>query len=186
MAWQRSVIDGIRRNKFLTGSSKENFLTLDLHRALENLVSKFYQSDTQFIEELVQNAEGNTYERNVRPSLEFLLTNENVAERGVSATLLVLNNESGLQAPDVMALCSVNDSTKIGCKGIGFKSVFRVCKTPVIISNGFRISFQDEPDEESGLGYIVPKWTDTPTDEAILAACGRQPAQYCHNSSSPS
>ncbi|CAM6088903.1 unnamed protein product [Calypogeia fissa] len=134
MAWQRSVIDGIRRDKFGTGSSKAKVLTVEVHRALEKLSSEYYH-DVQFIEELIQNAEDNTYGIDVRPSLEFLLTNADVAEKGVSATLLVLNNESGLLVPDVMALCSVKNSTKIGRKGIGFKSVFTVCKTPVIISN---------------------------------------------------
>ncbi|CAM6095359.1 unnamed protein product [Calypogeia fissa] len=171
MAWQRSVIDGIRRDKFGTGSSKAPPLAADVHRALKKLSSEYFH-DVQFIEELIRNAEDNTYGIDVRPSLEFLLTNEDVAGKGVSATLLVLNNESGLLVPVVMALCSVN-STKIGRKGIGFKSVFKVCNTPVIISNGFRIDFQDEPDEEAGLGYIVPNWTDTPTDEAIRFACGR-------------
>lgn len=73
----------------------------------------------------VQNAEVNTYGEQVHPSLEFLLTREDVAGTGASATLLVFNNEVGLTPADVNALCSVAKSTKsgkrdkgyIGCKG---------------------------------------------------------------------
>lgn len=75
---------------------------------------------------VLQNAEDNKYGAHVRPSLEFFLTSTDVAEMGVSATLLVLNNEEGLTREDVEALCSVRLSTKkdkrdegyIGCKGI--------------------------------------------------------------------
>lgn len=47
---------------------------------------------------------------------------------------MVLNNEEGFSAKNIRALCDVGNSTKkgsnagyIGKKGIGFKSVFRVC-----------------------------------------------------------
>ena len=51
-----------------------------------------------------------------------------------------------------MVLC------KLGQKGIGFKSVFRVTDAPEIHSNGFHMQF----DVHSGpLGYILPHWVDT-------------------------
>ncbi|CAM6084031.1 unnamed protein product [Calypogeia fissa] len=181
MGWQKDLIDVIRKEKFSIGSSIKQPLAIELHRALAHLSTEIYQNSMHFVKELIQNAEDNKYEKQVRPSLEFLLTNQDVAGVGVPATLLVLNNERGLLSADVDSLCSVKKSTKagkrdkgyIGCKGIGFKSVFMVSITPIIISNGFRISFQDDPDEEAGVAYLVPKWVDTPTDNAILAACGR-------------
>ncbi|CAM6081496.1 unnamed protein product [Calypogeia fissa] len=181
MAWQKDFIEVIRREKFSIGSSNKQAVAPELHKALICLSTELYQNSMHFMKELIQNAEYNTYNKQVRPSLEFLLTNEDVADMGVSTTLLILNNERGLQTSDVEALCSVKNSTKtgkrdkgfIGCKGIGFKSVFMVSKTPIIISNGFRISFEDDPAEEADVGYIVPKWKETPTDVAILAACGR-------------
>lgn len=36
--------------------------------------------------------------------------------------------------------------------GISFKSVFMVSKSPIVISDGFRIRFQDEASEEAGVG----------------------------------
>ncbi|CAM6123235.1 unnamed protein product [Calypogeia fissa] len=181
MARKKDFIDAIRRDKFSIGASEKQALAIDLHRAVTQLSTEIYQNSMHFVKELIQNAEDNKYEKQVRPSLEFLLVKEDVAEMGVPATLLVMNNERGLTTADVKALCSVRDSTKagkrdegyIGCKGIGFKSVFMVSKTPIIISNGFRIRFSDDPDEEAGVAYLVPSWVDTPTDSAILAACGR-------------
>lgn len=73
----------------------------------------------------VQNADDNIYPENVEPTLAFILQ-----ESGIT----VLNNEQGFSAHNIRALCDVGNSTKkgttagyIGQKGIGFKSVFRVC-----------------------------------------------------------
>lgn len=73
----------------------------------------------------VQNADDNDYPENVEPTLTFILQ-----ESGI----IVLNNEQGFSAKNIRALCDVGNSTKkgsnagyIGQKGIGFKSVFRVC-----------------------------------------------------------
>lgn len=73
----------------------------------------------------VQNADDNIYPENVEPTLIFILQ-----ETGI----IVLNNERGFSSKNIRALCDVGNSTKkgsgtgyIGQKGIGFKSVFRVC-----------------------------------------------------------
>lgn len=61
----------------------------------------------------------------MEPTLVFILQ-----ETGI----VVLNNEVGFSADNIRALCDIGNSTKkgeaagyIGHKGIGFKSVFRVC-----------------------------------------------------------
>lgn len=76
----------------------------------------------------VQNADDNIYPESVEPTLTFILQ-----ESGI----IVLNNEQGFSAQNIRALCDVGNSTKkgsgsgyIGQKGIGFKSVFRVCSSP--------------------------------------------------------
>lgn len=73
----------------------------------------------------VQNADDNVYPENVEPTLTFILQDSGIT---------VLNNEQGFSAQNIRALCDVGNSTKkgsdagyIGQKGIGFKSVFRVC-----------------------------------------------------------
>lgn len=72
----------------------------------------------------VQNADDNVYKKSVEPTLVFILQ-----ESGI----VILNNEEGFSAENIRALCDVGKSTKkgsggyIGQKGIGFKSVFRVC-----------------------------------------------------------
>lgn len=61
----------------------------------------------------------------MEPTLAFILRDSGI---------VVLNNEQGFSAKNMRALCDVGNSTKkgsstgyIGKKGIGFKSVFRVC-----------------------------------------------------------
>lgn len=73
----------------------------------------------------VQNADDNVYPESVEPTITFILQDSGI---------IVLNNERGFSAQNIRALCDVGNSTKkgsnagyIGQKGIGFKSVFRVC-----------------------------------------------------------
>lgn len=42
--------------------------------------------------------------------------------------------------------------------GIGFKSVFLVSAKPHIYSNGYQIRFDEAPNRDCGIGYIVPEW----------------------------
>ncbi len=58
--------------------------------------------------------------------------------------------------------------------GIGFKSVFLVTAQPHVISNGYRVRFQDMPHDQAGLGYIVPEWTYTPTDAELSRVYGKE------------
>lgn len=48
-------------------------------------------------------------------------------------------------------------SQKIGHKGIGFKSVFKVTDNPHVISGGYQFCFHRERE----LGYILPEWLDS-------------------------
>ncbi|OMO57453.1 hypothetical protein COLO4_35378 [Corchorus olitorius] len=66
------------------------------------------------------------------------------------------------------SICSVGKSTKkgkknlgfIGEKGIGFKSVFLVSMHPHIFSNGYQVKFSEAPNQDCGIGYIVPEWVE--------------------------
>ncbi|KAL6955022.1 hypothetical protein U1Q18_041629 [Sarracenia purpurea var. burkii] len=42
--------------------------------------------------------------------------------------------------------------------GIGFKSVFLVSAQPHIFSNGYQVRFNEAPNQDCGIGYIVPEW----------------------------
>jgi hypothetical protein len=81
----------------------------------------------------IQNADDNTYLKDVEPTLAFVLQENGIA---------ILNNEKGFSADNIRALCDICNSTKkgsnmgyIGNKGIGFKSVFRVGANVVIFFN---------------------------------------------------
>lgn len=160
-------IEEIRKTKFSIGG-QENPLTEDLHQAVKNLSAELYAKDVHFLMELIQNAEDNEYSEGVKPSLEFIITSQDITGSGASDTLLVFNNEKGFSTKNIESICSVGRSTKkgnrkrgyIGEKGIGFKSVFLISSQPYIFSNGYQIRFNEEPCPHCGLGYIVPEWVD--------------------------
>eukprot|EP00931_Biecheleriopsis_adriatica_P032589 TRINITY_DN19008_c0_g1_i1.p1 TRINITY_DN19008_c0_g1~~TRINITY_DN19008_c0_g1_i1.p1 ORF type:complete len:1471 (-),score=337.13 TRINITY_DN19008_c0_g1_i1:128-4540(-) len=81
------------------------------------------------------------------------------------------NNEMGLQASDVAAMCDINASSKrnkVGClgrKGIGWKSTFAVSRCPHVLSGNFTFKF-DTTGPLGKLGYVTPTWV---TDGELLA-----------------
>ncbi|XP_035549983.1 uncharacterized protein LOC108983697 [Juglans regia] len=163
----REHIKEIRRKKFSIGG-EPNPLTEDLHQAVRNLSAELYAKDVHFLMELIQNAEDNEYMERVGPSLEFLITSEDITGTGAPSTLLIFNNEKGFSSKNIDSICSVGRSTKkgnrkrgyIGEKGIGFKSVFLITAQPYIFSNGYQIRFNEEPCPHCNLGYIVPEWVE--------------------------
>jgi len=136
-----------------------------LNNSIKALADDLYSKDTHFIFELIQNAEDNEYE-GVEPSILFRLTKDDPTNTLKSdGALIIQNNEVGFLSKNVDAICAVGKTTKekaqgyIGEKGIGFKSVFRVTATPYVFSNGYQFCLPEE-DEETGLGYIVPRWVE--------------------------
>jgi len=138
-----------------------------LNGAIKKLSEDLYNKDTHFILELIQNAEDNNYETR-KPLISFCLTKKDPTGTKISdGALIIQNNEDGFLFENINAICNVAKSTKkksdgyIGEKGIGFKSVFKITTCPYIVSNGYCFSLP-EKDEETGFGYIVPKWWDNP------------------------
>ncbi|CAM0949312.1 unnamed protein product [Alopecurus aequalis] len=140
-----------------------------MHQAVNYLSEELYSRDVHFLMELVQNAEDNEYPSGVAPSLEFLVTSNDVTGSGASSTLLIFNNERGFSPSNVESICRVGKSTKkenrdkgyIGEKGIGFKSVFLISSQPHKFSNGYQIKFSEKPCRECNIGYIVPEWVES-------------------------
>ncbi|CAK8560107.1 unnamed protein product [Lathyrus sativus] len=171
MASPKEHIEEIRRTKFSIGG-KPNPLTQDLHHAVKNLSAELYAKDVHFLMELIQNAEDNHYIDGETPTLEFVITSDDITATGAPATLLIFNNEKGFSPKNIESICSVGRSTKkdnrssgyIGEKGIGFKSVFLVTAQPYIFSNGYQIRFNERPCSNCRIGYVVPEWVeDKPT-----------------------
>ncbi|CAO2826957.1 unnamed protein product [Amaranthus hypochondriacus] len=161
-------IEKIRKEKFWIGVG-HNPLSRSLRMAVKLLSTELYSKDVHFLMELIQNAEDNEYPDGVEPSLEFLITSQDITATGATATLLVFNNEKGFSPTNMESICDVCDSTKagnrqcgyIGEKGIGFKSVFLLTKHPYIFSNGYQIRFSETPCPECDIAYIVPEWVHT-------------------------
>ncbi|KAG6624971.1 hypothetical protein CIPAW_16G063400 [Carya illinoinensis] len=152
----REHIEEIRRKKFSIGGEL-NPLTEDLHQAVKNLYVELYAKD---------NVEDNEYVEGVDPSLEFLITSEDIAGRGALATFLIFNNEKGFSSKNIDSICrSVHQERQkkrgyIGENGIGFKSVFLITAQPYIFSSGYQIRFNEEPCPHCNLGYIVLEWVE--------------------------
>lgn len=128
------------------------------------LSTQLYTHDFHFLMELIQNADDNNYKDTVIPTLEIILQ---------SNRLIIICNEIGFRREDIDAICNVKASGKIfteserrgyiGEKGIGFKSVFKVCDMPEIYSNGFQFRLFGEKTTQHNLKYVVPEWIDNPT-----------------------
>ncbi|CAK9087355.1 Protein NO VEIN (Protein EMBRYO DEFECTIVE 2597) [Durusdinium trenchii] len=75
---------------------------------------------------------------------------------------IAVNNELGLTAKDVRALCDVNASSKMGRenvtghKGIGWKSCFQVSDCPHMLSGSFTFKFDVK--KLGKMGYVTPTW----------------------------
>ncbi|XP_055892730.1 uncharacterized protein LOC106068793 isoform X2 [Biomphalaria glabrata] len=158
----RLVVDDIRREEFGVGikldETGQKLMQKQQERqgrSLQRLSKDLYSKETHFVLELIQNADDNSYNDDVFPSIKFVIDHTGVK---------VLNNELGFEEKNIRAICDVGKSTKskhnlgyIGQKGIGFKSVFRMTGCPEVHSNGFHIYF----DVNSGpMGYILPHWKE--------------------------
>ena len=148
-----------------------------LNNAIQLLAEGLYSKRPHFIFELIQNAEDNKYENrdSYQPYISFQLTKTDpTCTVGSDGALIIKNNEIGFNHDNVSAICAMGKTTKkkeqgyIGEKGIGFKSVFRVTDNPYILSNGYHFRLP-ESDEETGFGYIVPQWIDTPLEGLDLS-----------------
>jgi hypothetical protein len=110
-----------------------------------------------FIIELMQNADDSTYTKGIKP--EMRITYE-------AGTLRFDINEIGFSKTDVEAICSIGNSSKkaprrgrrIGEKGIGFKSVFKVSDEVFIASGHYSFMFSNN----TPLGRLAPVWAAFP------------------------
>jgi len=132
-----------------------------LTAAVERLACDLYESEAHFVQELLQNADDNEYATDVVPTVRFVLRVGAESDHW-GPFFYSANNERGLTETDVRSLCDISRSSKLqsnssttGYKGVGWKSVFRVCSAPHVLSHGWRFRFS-----ASGLGMLTPTWID--------------------------
>ncbi|CAM4985722.1 unnamed protein product [Rotaria socialis] len=153
----------------------DNDMRKSICGSLKHLGSDLYTSPVHFLHELIQNAEDNFYEPSIIPCLRIELNH---------GYILLSNNEQGLRARDVFAICSLAVSTKtieqehIGEKGVGFKSVFGASNEPMLISHAWKFHFH-VPGLDA-MSYITPLWiTDKDLPKCISKQISTFP-QYTH------
>lgn len=118
----------------------------------QTLSDNLYSKNSHFIYELIQNAEDNTYSKNVSPKIKFIIDDSGI---------LTQNNEIGFNSNNIESICKFSSSSKkgnkelgfIGEKGLGFKSVFAVSSNPAIYSNNYHFSFLEGE-------YTIPYWIE--------------------------
>ncbi|MDP5049160.1 MAG: hypothetical protein NWQ39_12210, partial [Saprospiraceae bacterium] len=98
---------------------KSSHQVLTLANAVELLSTDIYSEDNRFIYELIQNADDAAFDEDSELSIQIL-----------NDFVIIGHNGAPFNSRDIRGLCSVgsgtktSDATKIGYKGIGFKSVF--------------------------------------------------------------
>ncbi|CAF3386954.1 unnamed protein product [Rotaria sp. Silwood1] len=163
----------IREIYYRRTTFNDNDMRKSICGSLKHLGSHLYSSPVHFLHELIQNAEDNSYDKSIIPCLRIELNH---------SYILLSNNEQGLRARDVLAICSLAVSTKtieqehIGEKGVGFKSVFAASNRPILISQAWKFCFH-----VSGLdamSYITPLWI---TDQDIPDCISNQISTYAQH-----
>jgi hypothetical protein len=148
----------IRRSKGLdlVDGQESSANVKDLENALDLLSDQLYSTPTHFLLELIQNADDNSYEDGLRPTISFI---------SKTGYLHIDCNETGFTPANVDAICRIKMSTKadrskgfIGEKGIGFKSVFKIADIVWISSRAYTFKF----DRSTRLGMIAPIWESFP------------------------
>ncbi|KAL9040739.1 MAG: hypothetical protein Q9180_001728 [Flavoplaca navasiana] len=139
-------------------STTETRVARGYHSMLDKLAVEIYSHAVHFALELIQNADDAKYTRIQHPHVPTLAFEADEDLIGIRC------NEDGFTTRDVEALCDIDQSTKnptnaIGKKGIGFKSVFKVCDFVQIGSEGFQFSF-DKTDRPFGM--VKPTWRKFP------------------------
>ena len=102
---------------------------------IDEILSDLYSTPTHFIFELLQNADDSNA-KHVYLSLE-------------EDRLIFTHDGDPFDIEDIKRICAVNDSAKkmrkgkIGQFGIGFKSVYSICKSPEIFSGDYQFRIKD-------------------------------------------
>ena len=148
-----------------------------LHRSLALLSEDLYRDDVHAVSELLQNADDNAYAPGADPAWALHCSSGNGAGDGAPACAWTTNNELGMTERDVRALCDAGNSSKrgvagrIGRKGVGFKSCFKLSASPHVLSAGF--AFRFDLAANGLLGYILPERIDAVTLAAMPEAARR-------------
>ncbi|KAF2970825.1 hypothetical protein GQX73_g2789 [Xylaria multiplex] len=136
------------RKGFDAKSGDENCNVDDLEAALDILSAELYQQSTHFLLELIQNADDCSYDncssQHKNPTIDITYWNNR---------LRIDYNEDGIKKSTKQTT-----ESKIGEKGIGFKSVFRMANVVWINSQHYSFQF----DKHRKLGMITPTWVDFP------------------------
>ena len=167
----KEFIDLVKKLRHVTDSN--------LSAQLIKFASGINNDPLRYIYEIIQNADDCEYPHGVTPSITLELTDEGIT---------VAYNEVGMLYSDVLAITTIGESNKhnrknkrlIGEKGVGFKTIFSVCKEIEVYSDAFSFQlskdslqpkFIDPKSNQSGTALVLhlakndSKATDSSTDE---------------------
>lgn len=144
--------------KILFSRGLKPLATLAISDIAGSLSHDLYQTTTHFLLELIQNADDNSYSKDVTPTLSISHS---------PGRIRIDCNERGFAKKNIEAICRICKSTKsgrsksagfVGEKGIGFKAVFKVASMVWISSGHYSFRFN----RDGHLGMIAPIWDTFP------------------------
>lgn len=117
----------------------------DGYRSYLDIILKSGTDRSRFIQELLQNADDCLYDQEVTPTFSLSI-NEN--------TIITEYNETGFTRANIRSITAIGESTKnkllshnstsIGEKGVGFKTIFAIASKVTIHSGNYHFSLSDK------------------------------------------
>lgn len=154
----------LQRNKLAGGP-----ISVTENSRIEQRIIDSFSDPKSFLYELIQNADDAAINDNV--TIKIIATKDYIC---------LAHNGSPFTQEDVMALCTIGalrkdqksksqDKSKIGYKGVGFKSVFKISEEVTIFSGKYKFQFDQKYWETNGidaskeLGWnedCIQKWNE--------------------------
>lgn len=132
-----------------------------LEGAIKRIANDINKRPETFIYELLQNANDYPASKDIGVDIQFKISANH---------LLLTHNGLPFSEENVESICKANagdkayDRGKIGYKGIGFKSIFKLSDFVLINSGGFRFRFDEYYHLRKGtktFWQIIPIWTES-------------------------
>jgi hypothetical protein len=149
---KRNFIENLYREN---SSFESDRMAETLANLLDTVSSDIYSERQRFVFELIQNADDSACGNNNEVHFDFKKNN-----------LIVSHNGKSFDENDILSLTSAGastkkaDATKIGYKGIGFKSIFGQSENVAIFSGGYQFRFDKLYHKKKLPWQIIPIWTD--------------------------
>lgn len=166
-------------NDLLKGKLDRGPLTLTEFSQSEKSILDSFSNPKSFLYELIQNADDAAVNSVVKIKIE--VTDE---------YLYIGHTGKPFSLPDVMAVCSFGskridpesksqDKSKIGYKGVGFKSVFKISNEVTILSDNYKFRFSKAFWEQKEMSFLEQEEKSVPNEFGWDKSSIEEWNEYC-------